>query len=901
MMKQEVRKVRRSMLLAGAATAMLWNAGAQAQDAAATEPQQEEASANASLRDIVVTGTRLRGVAPVGSAMIGIGADTIERSNALTTTQLLQEVPQVYNLGISDASRNQSGGAFNTSFGTAINIRGLGPFSTLTLIDSHRSVPQGSTGFAVDPSVIPTLAIERVEIVADGASAIYGSDAVAGVANIILRRNFDGLRLTGRYGFGDEYNEHQFGFLAGKTWSTGRFTISAERQFRDSLSGRDRDFFRADQRGDGGGDYRSTTCNPGNILLDGVSYAIPEGGVTAGNANLLIPNTSNRCDTLKVADLLPRQKRTSAVFTFDQELTDWLRIKADGFITERTFSISRDFATNTLRVPNTNAFFVAPPGTDPANVVVEYSFAQDYPQTVNSGHSRARQISGGFEADLPYSWQLAGSMVVGNNKDYSQNNPNVVAAALTRALASSDPATAFDPFGLNRTSPATIASILSGISSNQGNTDFRDYQLQMDGPLFTLPGGEVRFAVGYEHQYLRIRPTNLSGPRTNILVRTKDRDRKVDSAYAELFVPIVGSGNAMPMLQRLDLNIAGRYDKYDDVGDTWNPKVGVNYSPVSGLKFHGSYGTSFRAPTLSQLYGTGGGVFALINQSYTDPACGGCLRPGVVSSGENPDLVPEEATTYSFGVDWTPAFAPGLSISLNYFDVFYSNQVQAYVSDLSLLNREDQFAGTGIIMRNPTPEFMAALNAAADREIVLPSTVYVYVDGRSKNAGDTVAKGFDFQLNYTLRTDNAGTFNLGWNGSYFTKYETSIATGGKLNDVLNTIYNPLRFRSRASLRWTKGAFDLGFTVNYVNSYTNNLVTPSEKVDPYTLVDMRAEYDLGSAVGMKDLRFSVDVRNLFNTDPSYANVAQSRNGGGAYDVTVANPLGRVVTIGLTAGF
>lgn len=893
-----------------AAGALFWTTAAAAQDLAAPDGNAADASAEENSA-IVVTGTRLRGVAPVGSTLIGVNRDAIEASNAVSTVQLLQEIPQVYNLGISDVSRGQSGGAFNTTYGSSINIRGLGPFSTLTLIDSHRSVPQGSTGFAVDPSVIPTLAIERVEVVADGASAIYGSDAVAGVANVILRRKFDGLTMSGRYGEGDKYNEHQFGAIAGKVWSTGSFTISAERQFRNNLRGVDRDFFLANQTALGGKDYRVSTCNPGNIVVGGVSYAIPTGGVTPATASQLQANTQNRCDVLQYIDLAPQQERISAVMTFNQEVTDWLRVKADGFLTERNFTVMRDYGSNSLTVPSSNAFYVAPIGVTPPNcptsagapagsqcIAVEYSFEKDYPQGRTQGFSRTQQLSAGFEADLPYKWQLSGNAVYGFNRDFSDSGPAAQAAALRTALASSNPATAFDPFGLNRTSAATIANIMDGVSTNQGRTIFQDYTAQLDGPLFALPGGDVRLAVGYEHQYLKINPTNTSGRTANQLIRTKSRRRLVDSAFAELFLPLVGEGNNVPFIRTLDLNVAGRYDKYSDVGDTWNPKIGLNWSPVSGLKFHGSYGTSFRAPTLSQLYGTGGGVFALIAQDYFDPIANATVR-GVTSSGENPNLVPEEATTYSFGVDWQPV--NDLSLSLNYFDVFYSNQVQAYVSDVSVLTRESQFAGTGIILRNPGATFMNNLNAIADSPITLPSTTAVYVDGRSRNAGDTKAKGFDFQVNYTLRTDNAGTFSLNWSGSYFTTYKTSVATGGQLIDVLNTIYNPLRFKSRANLGWRKGQFDVGATVNYVNAYSNNTVTPVERVKPYTLVDLRASYDLGEMVGAKQMRLGLDIRNVFDTDPSYANVAQNRNGGGSYDVTIANPLGRVVTVSLTAGF
>ena len=129
-----------------------------------------------------------------------------------------KRLPQVFNLGVSENSRGQSGGSGNITYGTAINLRGIGPYSTLTLLDGHRAVPQGTTGFAVDPSVVPTLALERVEVVADGASAIYGSDAIAGVVNLIPRRQLEGVEISLRGAQGDEYDEHQLGAIGGFSW-----------------------------------------------------------------------------------------------------------------------------------------------------------------------------------------------------------------------------------------------------------------------------------------------------------------------------------------------------------------------------------------------------------------------------------------------------------------------------------------------------------------------------------------------------------------------------------------------------------------------------------------------------------------------------------------------------------
>ena len=153
------------------------------------------------------------------------------------------------------------------------------------------------------------------------------------------------------------------------------------------------------------------------------------------------------------------------------------------------------------------------------------------------------------------------------------NNP-----ALNAALASANPATAFDPFGLNRTSPAVLAGIANQIFLAPTNNEFTGYEARFDGPVFTLPGGEVRLGVGYERQE---HTTHLGlargNPGTPIVFR--NFDRTVDSAYAEVFVPFFGASNAIPGFRRLELNVAGRYDSYSDVGETTNPKVGVNWAP----------------------------------------------------------------------------------------------------------------------------------------------------------------------------------------------------------------------------------------------------------------------------------------------------------------------------------
>jgi iron complex outermembrane receptor protein len=873
-------------LMTGVATCALIAGAAQAQPAPATGAVEE----------IVVTGSRISGVAPVGSSVVSVGRADVEASGAVTTTQLIQQVPQVFNLGVSENSRGQSGGSGNITYGSTINLRGIGPFTTLVMLNGHRAVPQGTTGFAVDPSIIPTIGLERVEIVADGASAIYGSDAVAGVVNLILRRNFEGVEANARYGAGDNYNERQFGVIAGHRWDKGQFTVSFENGFHSALKGASRDFYSANLTGRGGGDFRPVQCNPGTITLSGVSYPIPAGGVTTANRNALVAGAANKCDNLKIADLFPRQNHNAGSFTFDQEITDRFSVYADGFAAERTFRNRNGGATSTVTVPSSNAFFVAPPGLTPATESVGYSFINDYPQGYTDGFSKSYEATLGARFKLTPKWKFEADYTYGRDTDRSVSHNVANAAALKAALASSNPATAFNVFG-GPNSAAVVNNILIGRSEAPGRSSLQFYEAKVDGSLFALPGGEVRVAAGYEGQSLHVVQNNIAGTITAPTQLVRVFDRKVNSVYGELLIPLVSDLNAMAGIRKLDIDIAGRYDHYSDVGGTSNPKIGVNWSPVDSLTLRGSYGTSFRAPTISQIYGNSNNLFV---QNYSDPTTN-TIRQGVARSGANLNIKPETAKTWSLGADYKPDFLPRAKFSLTYFHIDYDNQVVAYLSDLTVLNREAQFNGTGIIVRNPTPAFIAQQVAETGFTGVLPSPVTLFVEGRNSNLGKTLAQGLDFQFNYRVPTEHAGTFDFGVNGTYFTEYKVAITQAAPLISQLNNIFNPLRFKARGSAAWTDGAVQASLFLNYLNGYNNNLATPIQRVDAYTTADLHLAYRFNTKGVLHAFTVALDVTNLFDARPPFVNIAESANGGGGFDPTLVNPVGRVIAISLDKKF
>lgn len=863
-----------------------------ATSASAALAQEPAAAPATNLDEIVVTGSRIRGTTVVGSQVTEVKREDIELVAPLSTAALVQKLPQIFNLGVSENSRGQSGGSGNITYGSSINLRGIGPYSTLTLLDGHRAVPQGTTGFAVDPSIMPTLALERVEVVADGASALYGSDAVAGVVNLIPRRKFDGFEISARGAQGDSYEEHQYGAIGGFGWSSGHAMVALEDSYHTKLNGLDRDFFRGDLRDRGGRDFRVPQCQLGNIVVGGVSYAIPAGGVTPATAGQLAPNTTNRCDNAQYQDLLPEQDRKASMATFDQDFGERVSLFADAFWTKRTFVNEVGDQAAALTVRNVNPFFVAPPGSTATTETVNYSFGKQLPSNDTHGFSESWQATVGARVRLGAEWQLETLYSNGHDTERSTSQYGIDNAALAAALARTSTATALNPFSPAPNTEAALTNLATQLFIAPGDTHFQGWELKVDGPLFHMPGGDVRAAVGYEGQHLTSQSGLISGtwaaPINGI---TKRVFRDVHSGYAEVQLPLFGDENARAGLHELTLDLAARYDDYSDLdsGSTINPKYGMNWSPIESLRFRGTYGKSFRAPTFSQIYGNSSALFV---QNYSDPTKGGAITQGITLSGGNLALEPETATSYTFGVDFAPS--ENARIGLTYFHIDYEKQITSYLSDLSILNRESQFAGTGIIVRNPDPAFVANLVATKPIRGVLPNPVTLYVDGRTNNLGTTIAAGFDLSGEIGFDAGAAGHVSFGLITTYFTSYDVAITPAADKVDQLNNIYNPLKFKARADVTWTKAGFTAALFANHLGSYDNNLVNPVEKVDSTTTLDLNFAYHFSGAA--EGLTLAIDAVNVTDEQPPFVNIAQSPNGGGGFDPTLVSPVGRL--IGLT---
>lgn len=856
---------------------------------------QNLATDAADLAEVQVTGSRIRGVAPVGSPVIAVDHEAILKSTGSNVVDVLKQVPQVFTTGVTDAAYQTTSGSggSNLTRGAAINLRGLNPSATLTLIDGQRITISGVSAAFVDPTMVPTFALERIEVVPDGASAIYGSDAISGVVNIITRKSVDGLELNYRYSFADGYDKHQGGFIGGLNWDTGRAMLATEVTTNSTLETTERDFLGQNQTRFGGADYRARTCNPGNIVIDGVSYAVPAGGAT--DPADLIAGTSNLCD-IGYANIFPKTKRINVMGYAEQQAGDYVTLSLQGFYNKRDFlsrfgaqgSTLTSFVTTT--VPDTNAFFVRPAGADPtAPVTTQFSYFPLRGPVTAEGELEIYGFFGGAEIDLPGGWraEISGTHTESDEIIHSRAINNAAQAA---ALASSDPNTALDVFG-TRTNPAVLESIFTGLFWPESHSKLSTAAVRLDGALFDISGGTVRMATGVEYQNADLLFATTRGTVNAPAYSQRRSDRDVKSVYAEVFVPLVGAGNAVTGVQSLELSLAARYDDYSDFGSTDNPKIGITWKPADDVSIQASYGTSFRAPGLEQLISNTIGLQVI---NAVDPLSPTGRTVGLAIRDASRNLGPEEATTYSFGVTLTPSALPGLSATANYFDVDYSGQIFGIEAADSLVN-EDIYSD--LIIRNPTTaQLDEVLNMGLPLLATLPPEVGFIVDSRPYNRGRTRASGLDFQVGYSWDTESAGSFSVDVNGLYFLEYEYQVTPLAQPIDRLNTIYNPLKFRGRTGFSWVKDALSANVWINYTNSYLATTVTPAHRVDSWTTADLHLGYEPFSATGvLEGMVFSLNASNLFDSDPPYVNIAD------AYDPQYANALGRVVTLGVRKSF
>ncbi|MDB5703800.1 MAG: TonB-dependent receptor-like protein, partial [Sphingomonas bacterium] len=677
-------------------------------------------------KDIIVTGTSIRGTAPIGSNLVAVGAQALKDTGAQTVTGALASVPSLS--GIT--------GQGNTSAFYQPSIHQLGASasnSTLVLIDGHRGPTGGTNHTFLDPNIVPNIMLERVEVLAEGASSIYGSDAVAGVINFITRKRFDGVQAEGSVTMRDGTTGYTAGLLAGQTWDRGYAVIGAQYNYQDNLMNKDRDFTYPNHLAQGGNNFLSRSCSPAALQPGGAGniYLPPYGATSVANTAANYP-----CTNWGQTDLVGSEERESVMGKVSFDVTDKLTIGLDLLYARRRNDTLQGAGTIQATVFRTgaqaNPFYVNPPGvtgaaadkqtiTWDATDLVGPAHGLSNSDTMYANFTAAYEISSDWHADFlasvgrdestTYTTGTINSSVANlalNGTTNGGGSLTAISVPGTTTIVTQLPLTAdnaldvWNPAGAtNRTSAATIARLLDNANRLRATSGYQQFRASASGSLFDLPAGAVKVAFGAELLKTQLSQfvsrANNSGPASSGSQQLFfPFDRTVYSGFVELNVPIV-SPDMDSFIHRFDISLAGRYDHYDDFGSTTNPKIGFNLEPVAGFRLRGNWSTSFVAPPLTILgdkygaFGTAGWGTQTNNinvpvAAYPDvvtiiPSCAGqslCnigTLQGIQNTTGDPNAKAQKGSGWSLGFDIEPALVSGLHAGFTYWTTKFTGGV----------------------------------------------------------------------------------------------------------------------------------------------------------------------------------------------------------------------------------
>lgn len=872
--------------------------------------------ANMVSEQIVVTGTNIRSAAPPSSPVISLTGTDIARSGAGTVAEALALLPQNFG-GMANEDTSLTGSdraSINPGLGSSINLRGLGSDATLTLVNGRRTAGAGGKGDFTDLSSIPAVAVERVEVLADGASALYGSDAIGGVVNILLRKNFKGAESRLRLGTVTRGGSQDIvaGQVVGTRWSTGHILAAYEYQHRGRLPGSARRYTRsADLRPLGGHDYRQYFSVPGTIVeLDPVArtyvptYAIPDGqdGTSLGPGDFL-PGPSLSSPRAQV-DLLSKQDRHSLFVSGEQDLADGLTAYVEGRYSDRKFEAKSQPSLTILSVTGANPWFVSPTGG--ASVAIAYDFGRDIGPILTSGRAKSYSLTAGVRAELGDDWQIDAYMSYARQIDQQRSDHLLNSTALNEALglAPDNAATSysaardgyFNPFGDGSSNNAAITDFIgSGFIRQRYSSELLNGSLIADGTLLHLPGGPLKLAFGTqarEENFGRSVQTFASGVTPPAPVTAK-ASRTIVAVFGELAVPLVGRDNARQGVQRLDLSLAVRHERYSDFGSTTNPKIGLVWEPMDGLQFRGSWGTSFRAPALPE-------IFDPFRVSYTQlPATGGGNLPVLSLRGGNRDLDPEKAKSLTFGFKAQPRAVPGLGLEASYFQTRFSHRIGQPVTENILQALTNPIYAPYVTLIDPARNAadlarvlaLLAVPGSSVPTTFAPDSFRAIIDGRYVNSARVEVRGVDLLARQGL-TLGANRVNLSVNSMILIDYKDQLTPLSPLIERVGTLGNPVDFRLRGSIDWSRGDVGATLSLNHVGPYSDNVSVPARPISSWNGVDLQLRYEPQSTEGWrKGLSLAVTVQNLLDRDPPFVD----RNLGFAYDPANADVLGRFVSV------
>ena len=819
-------------LLCGASLSVLASViGAQAQEAA---PETENVT-------VTATGTSIKGIAPVGTNLITVDANTIKATGAVTTEEILGQIPQLANTfntqAVSPTAINIGGVRPSIRYNPAQTI--LGTSSTLLLLDGHNMVGVSGLATTPDAGVIPTIVLRQVDVLPDGASSIYGANAIAGVINFVTRETFQGFQANVSAGVADGYSAFNAAVMAGTDWGDGGVYMAFEHKENTYLMAKDRSYTKMDLTGIGGRDSRGTSCDLANITAPGgLNYALTSNTVSGAPGSLkaaasgpfggLNAQTNagslNRCDTNSYASLFPREEQNSFFGQFHQRIMPGVEFSTKFLWSTRLDSaMNPELSATNIAIDTTNPYFQSINGETTQNVSFAFGPFAGSQSITDYNNIQVFMVTPKLTVDLPFGdWQATATFNYGRSNStgfnrsvntalLSQSMRRVtVAGVLSPALVASSSLSgnAVDPYNLTAGNPLLIDNILNTGSYGKAIQHQIQYGASANGSLFELPGGSVKASLGAQwafEDYVANWNTNwpigtLSGPPAPGAQMAVARPHRItNTGFAEINVPIVGKDNELPFVHALTFNASGRLDSYSDFGNTANYKLGVTYEPFAALTIRATNGTSFDAPSLADTSApdtrfTYTAQRAAANTNVpAGTSAADALRPSISSPGGNPLLGPETGRTWSIGGDFHPTTElgvdlTGLDVSITAFHTKFEHQ-----QGLILNNPQVLFSGSynQYYILNPTLAQIQARYATAGIAATgfpgpdLASAFntpgvnqpYIFYDLRRNNLGEALIEGLDIALNYTTDIEGFGNLSGGFSATINSTNTNTPAPG----------------------------------------------------------------------------------------------------------------------------
>jgi iron complex outermembrane receptor protein len=898
----------RRLAAVGAALALLIGASAMG--------QQAPVAANSSelqLQEIVVTGTLIKRVnAETAEAITIIKADALRDQGIENVEQALTTLTSSNpSINIASAVGTFSGG------GTYANLRGLGNGETLVLLDGRRLAPNAFNGLGVDLSGIPFSAIDSIEVLREGASALYGTDAIAGVINFKTKKNYQGAEVQVNFDRPQEAHGSSgavdFTFGYGDLMSDGyNFMITGSYSRQQEIQATQRGFSATGfdpARGVFATNYPGSW--PGQILDANGNFWQSGYPACAGNPQLTTYFGDCSYRYSAATDLIPQSHEISGLASFTKALPANNQVQIQYFWTQSQLTAysgpmfyffqmdpaSPYFPTASQLVCGrgaANCSTATPDLTDPVNAVWSDPANGRYNGNLNTGQRVVVTFSGSN-----FGWDYSADLNYSKNKNDNRNvadYPNESLLAPGGVLS-----TLINPFGPQSAAGQALinSSYVNGIYqvgeytrwSVDGNITHKL------GDAFDA-GAPATFALGTtlsgERYTNATTPYNdLVSAATGLTDASVKGIRKVQAAFVELDVPIT---------KGLDLDISDRQDRYSDFGTTNNAKVSVRYQPVDFITFRGNASTGFRAPTLNNLYSP---AFLAASSSGTmgqgNPFCAPglytaewtpatCLAQGIGLYGGNSHLTPETSQNFDFGVIVQPI--QDMGITLDYYRILLKNAIgavpaSAIYGDPTTFSNYIVPASSGLYAGTLPPSI-------AEANVCNPYTATTcgYINEQFSNTGRITTDGLDLSVQYAQHTP-IGTFHEDLEGTVVTQFLAQQYNGGPLLNLVGNLkiqgLNPaFKWQHNVRVDWTSPdkMWGSGLSDRFYSGYVDQFLVGNgnqQRVGSYSLVDGYV-----SVKPMEQLTVLFGIKNILNTSPPFTNASQNNFASG-YNALIADPL------------